>query len=99
MTKRAVKIESNDIEAVEKGVGGETGKKYSVVIASLKSYGQAKKFVEASSETGLVIIDAAKGSSVYKVALATGDTKEEMYSYIQKNGITEKYADVWVCRN
>lgn len=26
MTKRAVKIESNDIEAVEKGVGGETGK-------------------------------------------------------------------------
>ena len=25
MTKRAVKIESNDIEAVEKGVGGETG--------------------------------------------------------------------------
>lgn len=42
MTKRAVKIESNDIEAVEKGVGGETGKKYSVVIASLKSYGQAK---------------------------------------------------------
>lgn len=59
------------------------------MIASLKSYGQAKKFVEASSETGLVIIDAAKGSSVYKVALATGDTKEEMYSYIQKNGITE----------
>lgn len=99
MTKRAVKIESNDIEAVEKGVGGETEKKYSVVIASLKSYGQAKKFVEASSETGLVIIDAAKGSSVYKVALATGDTKEEMYSYIQKNGITEKYPDVWVCRN
>lgn len=99
MTKRAVKIESNDIEAVEKGVGGETGKKYSVVIASLKSYGQAKKFVETSSETGLVIIDAAKGSSVYKVALATGDTKEEMYSYIQKNGITEKYPDVWVCRN
>ena len=93
MTKRAVKIESNDIEAVEKGVGGET------VIASLKSYGQAKKFVETSSETGLVIIDAAKGSSVYKVALATGDTKEEMYSYIQKNGITEKYPDVWVCRN
>ena len=93
------KIESNDIEAVEKGVGGETGKKYSVVIASLKSYGQAKKFVETSSETGLVIIDAAKGSSVYKVALATGDTKEEMYSYIQKNGITEKYPDVWVCRN
>ena len=85
MTKRAVKIESNDIEAVE--------------IASLKSYGQAKKFVETSSETGLVIIDAAKGSSVYKVALATGDTKEEMYSYIQKNGITEKYPDVWVCRN
>ena len=84
---------------VEKGVGGETGKKYSVVIASLKSYGQAKKFVETSSETGLVIIDAAKGSSVYKVALATGDTKEEMYSYIQKNGITEKYPDVWVCRN
>lgn len=99
MTKRAVKIESNDIEAVEKGVGGETEKKYSVVIASLKSYGQAKKFVEASSETGLVIIDAAKGSSVYKVALATGDTKEKMYSYIQKNGITEKYPDVWVCRN
>lgn len=26
MTKRAVKIESNDIEAVEKGVGGETRK-------------------------------------------------------------------------
>lgn len=99
MTKRAVKIESNYIEAVEKGVGGETEKKYSVVIASLKSYCQAKKFVETSSETGLVIIDAAKGSSVYKVALATGDTKEEMYSYIQKNGITEKYPDVWVCRN
>ena len=98
-TKQVVNTESINKDIEGKSVVQKTVKKYSVVIASLKSHGQAEKFVETSSETGLVIIDAAKGSSVYKVALTTGDTKEEMYSYIRENGISEKYPDVWVCRN
>lgn len=73
--------------------------KYSVVIASLRSYEQAWQFVEASPEKGLTIIDAPRGSSVYKVALASGETREEMDAYVKENGVAEKYPDVWVCRN
>lgn len=72
--------------------------KYSVVIASLRSYEQAWQFVKASPEKGLTIIDAPRGSSVYKVALVSGETREEMDAYVKENGVAEKYPDVWVCR-
>lgn len=73
--------------------------KYCVVIASLRSYEQARQFVEASHEKGLTIIDAPRGSSVYKVALASGETRGEMDAYVKENGVADKYPDVWVCRN
>lgn len=72
---------------------------YAVVIASLRSYEQARQYVESSSEKDLTIIDAPRGSSVYKVALASGDTREEMDAFVKDNGVAERYPDVWVCRN
>ena len=72
--------------------------RYCVVIASLTSRAQAEKYINESNEEGLFIVNASRGSSIYKVALASGETREEMNSLIREKHLSDKYPDIWVCR-
>lgn len=97
-TSTACSVPLSERKQPEKAAVGKA-ERYSVVIASLSSYRQAQKYKTESEEQGLVIIDAAPGSRVYKVALASGSSREEMEKLIEDKKIKEKYPDVWICRN
>lgn len=76
----------------------EQDDRYCVVIASLTSRAQAEKYIEESKEEGLFIVNTSRGSSIYKVALASGETREEMNTLISEKHLSDKYPDIWVCR-
>lgn len=97
-----------DASNVQKPVADKTTKqsetpseqvgRYCVVIASLTSRAQAEKYIEESKEDGLFIVNASRGSSIYKVALASGNTRDEMNNLIREKHLSDKYPDIWVCR-
>lgn len=109
-SKKKIEKQSNAVSANDKTVAEENAfanneekpleqrGRYCVVIASLTSRTQAEKFIDESNEEGLFIVNASRGSSIYKVALASGETREEMNSLIREKHLSEKYPDIWVCR-
>lgn len=71
--------------------------KYYVIIASLTSVDAASKYKADFQERNCEIVNS-KGSSVYKIAIASGNTREEMEKFISDNKLDEKYPGIWICK-
>lgn len=69
---------------------------YAIIVASFTSARQAEKYVAEMGDTTLTVIDAPKGSRIYKVALCEGSSREELEKIIADRGLADTYPGVWV---
>lgn len=72
--------------------------KYHVIIASFQSRGQAEAFIEQANMSDLQILNA-KGSSIHRVSMASGETVEELSDVIASQNVRDKYPDVWISKD
>ncbi|MDE7111258.1 MAG: SPOR domain-containing protein [Muribaculaceae bacterium] len=74
----------------------ELPKNYVVVVASLPTLEQAKKFIDRSSTSGLQILQSGDKFRVYAAA---GTSQEDaMAAAMAIDGFRSAYPDAWVCR-
>lgn len=71
---------------------------YAIIVASFSSERQAHKYVEEAGDSTLAIIEPAKGSKVYKVALCESDSRESLEKQIVDNRLADKYPGVWIAK-
>lgn len=74
----------------------EKADNYVVVVASLRSYEQAKEFINRSATSGLQIL---QNGDKFRVYAATGVTQDAAMNAAEAiDGFSEAFPDAWVCR-
>ena len=95
--KKPTDIKADVIEASHKPTSISYSRYY-VVIGSFSSKSQAQRFAKESGIAEAEVLDASKGSSIYKVVVAGGDSHKELQHLISERNLCDRFPDVWICR-